>query len=302
MSFKHIKILILVLFVACYQFEDWEDVEESHSPVLNVFGLLSLDPDINSFVQVYRTTNLSENSQVFVGVDTFRYSSNSSEYYLDSLYEPASIIKDARVIVYSDKDTFKFNFVEFGWEDDFRINRYIDTSGLFIPQADSVYYLEIDVQGYDNVTGSLKMPPIPVLIDSATDDTIYTSESYSINWEPIEDLYGSLNGYLLDYVWICSAEFKRILLLDTGSYYRQVEFCEEVSLEDSFNENSDFQIKLTTMDNNYYQYFAMNDNLEYSNFLLDNSANSGKSCGISGGYGVFGGISSSSLYRIIVEN
>ena len=38
--------------------EVWEDVESDYDHVLNVFSVISLDPKLDSFVGLYRTTDL----------------------------------------------------------------------------------------------------------------------------------------------------------------------------------------------------------------------------------------------------
>ena len=43
----------------------WEEVESDYDHVLNVFGILNLDPGYSSFIGLYRTTNLNEVSQKF---------------------------------------------------------------------------------------------------------------------------------------------------------------------------------------------------------------------------------------------
>ena len=39
---------------------EWEDVTSDHDPVLNVFGLLSADSILTSFVRVHRTLDMEE--------------------------------------------------------------------------------------------------------------------------------------------------------------------------------------------------------------------------------------------------
>ena len=92
--------------------EEWEDIESNYDHVLNVLGIVSLDPGISSFVGLYRTTDLGEMSQIFVGVDTVWYDEENDIYHVDSIYEPAALIKDATVQISDGTNTFNFTFVE----------------------------------------------------------------------------------------------------------------------------------------------------------------------------------------------
>ena len=49
---------------------EWEDLESDFNHVLNVFGLINLDPGYPSYVGLYRTTDLNETSMNFVSADT----------------------------------------------------------------------------------------------------------------------------------------------------------------------------------------------------------------------------------------
>ena len=114
---KHIKsifVVFIIFFNGCAEGE-WELLEVDYEPVLNVFGLISLDPEVDSFVRVYRTTTLSEESEIFVGVDTFVF---GEEVYLDSIYEPAGLIKNAQVSIKANGTSIPFNFVpkQYSWE------------------------------------------------------------------------------------------------------------------------------------------------------------------------------------------
>ena len=78
MNFKYLyKIifagLILILSNCSFPEWEWEDLESDYDHVLNVMGMINLDPGNPSFIGLYRTTNLDELSQIFVGVDTVGY-------------------------------------------------------------------------------------------------------------------------------------------------------------------------------------------------------------------------------------
>ena len=176
---KHIQsifVAFIIFFNGCAEGE-WELLEVDYEPVLNVFGLISLDPEVDSFVRVYRTITLSEESEIFVGVDTFVF---GEEVYLDSIYEPAGLIKNAQVSIKANGTSIPFNFVpkQYSWEWNQK-NIYLDTLGTFTPKPGTTYLLNVTVPGYDSVKGELLTPEIPVLIDSLIQDTclLYTSPS-----------------------------------------------------------------------------------------------------------------------------
>ena len=99
-----LRILFSILLLSsCYKSTEWEDVTADYDPVLNVMGIISLDDNIDSFVGVYRTTELTETSLIFSGiVDTnwwYDYEEDTMYTWLDSLYEPAGFIDSAIVTV-----------------------------------------------------------------------------------------------------------------------------------------------------------------------------------------------------------
>ena len=64
-------LLFIIILNSCYKSTEWENVTADYDPVLNVMGIISLDGNIDSFVGVYRTTELTETSLIFSGnVDT----------------------------------------------------------------------------------------------------------------------------------------------------------------------------------------------------------------------------------------
>ena len=60
-------------------------------------------------------------------------------------------------------------------------------------------------------------------------------------------------------------------------------------------------IRLTAMDENYYDYFVVGESGEYSNALLNYPTTKGRSVGIQGGFGFFGSIASDRLLLKIVR-
>ena len=297
---KHLQSIIffLILFSNACEEGTWELLEVDYEPVLNVFGIISLDPEVDSFVRVYRTTNLSEESEIYVGIDTISF--DNEDYFID-IYEPAAIIKDAQVSIKGNGNSFSFNFVpkQYPWE--YKKNVYLDTLETFIPQPGTTYLLEVTAPGYDTVKGELLTPQIPTLIDSLIQDTISTKREYKILWKQLNEGKGYLTGRLDDqkenYVKGCEPDFDRVVDLQSGSYIVPVKLCEDQQF--LLDETQHFIIQLMTMDENYYNYFIRGEEGGYSNFLLNSGTTSGQSVGIEGGLGVFGSIATSRLYLIL---
>jgi len=119
--------LILLLPLGCTN-SNWENIDSNYDHLLNVIGIINLD-EINdgaseSFIGVYRTTNLDEKSQIFVSVDTLGYEYYESEndkegdedgfWVVDSIFVPAALIDDAIVIITDEQgNSTTFSFVEF---------------------------------------------------------------------------------------------------------------------------------------------------------------------------------------------
>ena len=302
--------------------EEWEDIESDYDHVLNVLGIVSLDSDVSSFIGLYRTTDLGDISQLFVGVDTIWY--DDDYFYLDSIYEPAALIKDAIVQLSDGVNTYDFSFVEseefydttlvniLGVDvavvDTFniRMNYYKDTTDTFHPQTGVTYQLTINSPNYDSVIGELTTPHFPVLIDSLIQDTISSRELYKIFWEKWDDsTRGFLSGNILgsDDFWgggsWCRSDFQRVVDLSDSLYTVPTEFCDETS---ESTETADYFIRLTAMDDNYYSYFVKGETEDYSNFLLNSSTTKGRSVGIEGGFGVFGAIASDAILKVILSD
>ena len=149
---------------------------------MNVFGLINIDEDYPSYIGLYRTTNLDEASQTLSYVDTLYWCDCDNDecwecddvqdgyWVVDSIYQPAALIKDAAVIIADDQgNNYEFSYIDkvtfidtiyfdttftfygytFDWDTTFydtnniHINFYIDTTGTFIPQPETNYNLSI---------------------------------------------------------------------------------------------------------------------------------------------------------------
>ena len=106
----------------------WENIDSNYDHILNVIGIINMNQTIDgnaeSFVGVYRTTNLDEKSQIFVRADTLGYEYYEDEnekegeedgfWIVDSIYVPAALIEDAAVIITDEQgNSTNFSFTEF---------------------------------------------------------------------------------------------------------------------------------------------------------------------------------------------
>jgi len=220
-------LLPILLLSSCYKSTEWEDVTADYDPVLNVMGIISLDDNIDSFVGVYRTTELTETSLIFSGiVDTswwYDYEEDTVYTWLDSLYEPAGVIDSAVVTIFTNTDTYVFEF-----DSDTRKYKY---SG-FTPSEETTYNLTIDVNGFDPVTGELITPSIPH-IDSSLYDTLPSSSTYSINWlnnQTTAD-YGILMGELVDSYAYCGGDFYEVVEFSSEEFTVFPQWCDPEEIE-----------------------------------------------------------------------
>ena len=292
---KYIQLyffIFAIFFTACEVDNNWEKIEADYDPELIVFGLISLDPEIDSFVKVYRTLELSEESEIIASTDTFQTDDST---YIFSNYEPAGLIKNAEVSITSNGTSIPFNFVSSQLFEREK-NHYLDTLGIFIPQPGTIYTLNISVPGYPLVKGELLTPIIPVLIDSLIQDTISIKRDYDIVWEKLNSGKGILTGRLggvkdgevSDSFIDCNPNLDRVVDIQEGSYKVLAKICDDPPLDIMLP----YKIGLMTMDDNYYQYFIKGEGSKYNNFLLGSETTAGYSVGIEGALGVFGSIAS----------
>ena len=239
MFFKIITGLYFLIFffpLGCTN-SSWEDIDSNYDHILNVIGIIDLDQTTSaseSFVGVYRTTNLDEKSQIFVRVDTLGYESYESEneeggfWIVDSIFVPAALIDNAEVIITDEQgNSSNFSFVEFEYLNfdttlfdtsyfefggtiftiidtleidtifSTRVNIYKDTTEQFVPLPNMEYKLSINAQGYDLVTGSLITPDYPVINKSLVQDTLSFLNEYEVSWQNSHVEYGLLIEQIL---------------------------------------------------------------------------------------------------------
>ena len=252
MNFKYILSILLpfILFNSCYKSTEWEDVTSDYDPVLNVIGIISLDDNVDSFVGVYRTTELTEVSMIFTGiVDTIEWEyRDEKEFWLDSLYEPAGFIDSAIVTISDGHKSYTFNFIEKELNTDPATNWLLDSINVrqykseeFSPFPNTTYFLTIEVKGFDPVTGELTTPPHPALESSQIPDILSAASAYEIIWNVNQETAekGLLTGNLIDSHVRCGGEFQTVIDFAWEGYTVFPGFCgpEEVIVGGVDNES-----------------------------------------------------------------
>lgn len=116
-----------ISFLGCTN-SSWENIDSNYEHLLNVIGIINLDQTNNgaseSFVGVYRTTNLDEKSQIFVRADTLGYEyfeekndddvNEEGFWIIDSIFVPAALIDNASVTITDEQgNSTIFSFIEF---------------------------------------------------------------------------------------------------------------------------------------------------------------------------------------------
>lgn len=231
-------MLPILLLNSCYKSTEWEEVTADYDPVLNVIGIISLDGNIENFVEVYPTIDLTSLSMELVGYDsTFIYYTGKrgeiedldGGWVIEEIFKPANIIDSATVQIFTETDTFLFNYDE-------NDGKYKNSD--FQPFPDSLYNLSVEVNGFDPVTGALITPSIPS-IDSTLIDTISSSSTYAINWDEQESgNHGLIMGELVDSYVYCGGNFYDVVEFASEEYTVFPQWCdpEQVSIGEIDND------------------------------------------------------------------
>ena len=321
-----ITLLSLLMFISCGNW-GWESIDTDNEEKLNIFGLISLDDSLESFVIVHKTLDTSGPDERTIGMDTIYY--NVYEWYnedtglfesdthwfeepwIQTISEPLYIVKDASVIISDGTQNFEFhrqppNLVsEYSyWRDDYLSDhaRYVDTTGLFIPQVNTKYSLTINTPDGLAISGSLTTPPRPVIYESTTIDTVSMRQPFQVSWVNDGDYTTVVaTGYSqYDYyneVYLCGMEQQSAVEPgDTTWTSRTDPYC----FEDFHNPDLvvAMDIRVRFVDESYDKYFVQGGGnpQDISNILIGEGG-IGEGFGIEGGFGVFGAISSSRIKR-----
>ena len=292
MRFIIISLLSFTLF-GCLISEpelEWEDVTSNHDPVLNVFGLLSADSILTSFVKVHRTLNMEE------AADSLTRDTIGGNIFIS--YVSRFIIRDAEVIVSNGENEYKFEYSDYS----FGLNGSLSESYQYqgndlYPQPGETWVLNVTTPEGLSVTGETIIPPLPQIFSEELPDSFQLDQTMEITWQPMIDNYQIMNiGNYLGYFgydeyygggFSCGLWQENIIKPEEASWTYRRDIC-DVSNNEEWDEDL-LLLNLMSMDNNYFDYFIKFGEVEFSSSTIGEGG-SGRSFGIDGGIGVFGSV------------
>jgi hypothetical protein len=318
-----ISLLLLLTIVSCGNW-GWEAIDTDNEEKLNIFGLISLDDSVSSFIIVHKTLDTAGPDAEIVGYDTIYY--DAWEWYNDdtgmferdtfwydppyitSLSESLYIVRDATVTVSDGSQTYSFirspqdrSGQNYWYRDIFSDpGIYLNTDGNFIPLPNTEYTLTITTPGGHHLSGSLTTPAIPRIRRSDLPDTLSINSLFDVTWNYNGDFNSTITTGFASQDWeryVCGiSQFGLMEPGDTTWTSSVDSWC----LEDNPNEDAvaPIGIRLRYLDANYYRYFLASDSeLEaISNFLIGEGS-VGTAYGVEGGFGVFGAMSADWISR-----
>jgi len=250
---------------------EWEDVTSDHESTLNIFGLISADSILTSFVRVHRT--------------------------LDMEAPPRFIIRDAEVVVSNGMNEYIFEYTDGPWDEDEVFQEvYLYPGNDLNPQPGETWTLNVTAPGGLSVTGETIVPPLPQIFNEELPDTFQLNQTMEITWQPLADNYQIMNvGNYLGYFgydddeFSCGLRQENIIKPEEESWtYRRDIF--DGNFDQECDENQFFlNLNLMSMDNNYFDYFIRFGEVEFSSSTIGEGG-SGRSFGIDGGIGIFGSV------------
>ncbi len=292
MSFRKniflLVIWIVSLYWGCvYPKPDWENVNSDHEPVLNVFGLISLDEKVKSFVDVRRTLSLDEKQTQSQGVD----------------FESKFLVKEAVVEISDGINTYTFNFIPYKPQDKqpggVYLDKYYDTTRTFIPQPNTLYTLKVTTEKWGRLTGEVVTPNFPEIVSESVPDTVYTKIPYTVKYRLNGDSFGKITTDVVR-GYFCGAEHQDIIYPGSSEWTTPPVNCSsDWSRPGGVTDSDTLEITLRTMDAQYYEYIIKESASEFVD-LLTGSGGTAKSIGVEGGYGVFGAITADRIFRVII--
>ena len=291
MRFIIISCLSFTLF-GCLSLEpelEWEDVTSDHDPVLNVFGLLSADSILTSFIRVHRTLDMEE------AADSLIRDTIGNNIFIN--YTSRFIIRDAEVIVTNGLNEYIFEYTDFSWnEDQVFQGVYLYSGNDLNPQPGESWTLNVTTPGGLSVTGETIIPPLPQISSEELPDSFQLDQTMEITWQPMVDNYQIMNiGNYLGYFgyddyygggFRCGLWQENIIKPEEESWTYRRDIC-DVNYYQEWDEDL-LLLNLMSMDNNYFDYFIRYGEVEFTSDFA--SGGSGRSFGIDGGIGVFGSV------------
>ena len=292
MRFIIISLLSFTLF-GCLSLApelEWEDVKSDHDPVLNVFGLLSADSILTSFVRVHRTLDMEE------AADSLTRDTIGGNTFIS--YTSRFIIRDAEVIVSNGENEFLFEYTDYSFDLNGSLSEVYQYQGDDLyPQPGETWTLNVTTPGGLSVTGETIIPPLPQISSEELPDSFQLDQTMDITWQPMADNYQIMNiGNYLGYFgyddyygggFSCGLWQENIIKPEEESWTYRRDICEE-SYDQEWDEDL-LLLNLMSMDNNYFDYFIRYGEVEFSSSTIGEGG-SGRSFGIDGGIGVFGSV------------
>jgi len=292
MRFIIISLLIFTLF-GCLSLApelEWEDVMSDHDPVLNVFGLLSADSILTSFVRVHRTLDMEETA------DSLTRDTIGGNIFIS--YTSRFIIRDAEVIVSNGENEFLFEYTDYSFDLNGSLSEVYQYQGDDLyPQPGETWTLNITTPGGLSVTGETIIPPLPQISSEELPDSFQLDQTMDITWQPMADNYQIMNiGNYLGYFgyddyygggFSCGLWQENIIKPEEESWTYRRDICDE-SYDQEWDEDL-LLLNLMSMDNNYFDYFIKFGEVEFSSSTIGEGG-FGRSFGIDGGIGVFGSV------------
>ena len=292
MRFIIISLLSFTLF-GCLSLApelEWEDVKSDHDPVLNVFGLLSVDSILTSFVRVHRTLDMEE------AADSLTRDTIGGNTFIS--YTSRFIIRDAEVIVSNGENEFLFEYTDYSFDLNGSLSEVYQYQGDDLyPQPGETWTLNITTPGGLSVTGETIIPPLPQISSEELPDSFQLDQTMDITWQPMADNYQIMNiGNYLGYFgyddyygggFSCGLWQENIIKPEEESWTYRRDICEE-SYDQEWDEDL-LLLNLMSMDNNYFDFFIRFREVEFSSSTIGEGG-SGRSFGIDGGIGVFGSV------------
>jgi hypothetical protein len=292
MRFIIISLLSFTLF-GCLSLApelEWEDVKSDHDPVLNVFGLLSADSILTSFVRVHRTLDMEE------AADSLTRDTIGGNTFIS--YTSRFIIRDAEVIVSNGENEFLFEYTDYSFDLNGSLSEVYQYQGDDLyPQPGETWTLNITTPGGLSVTGETIIPPLPQISSEELPDSFQLDQTMDITWQPMADNYQIMNiGNYLGYFgyddyygggFSCGLWQENIIKPEEESWTYRRDICDE-SYDQEWDEDL-LLLNLMSMDNNYFDYFIKFGEVEFSSSTIGEGG-FGRSFGIDGGIGVFGSV------------
>ena len=269
---------------------EWEDVTSDHEPVLNVFGLLSTDSILTSFVRVHRTLDMEE------AADSLTRDTIGGNIFIS--YTSRFIIRDAEVIVSNGENEFLFEYTDYSFDLNGSLSEAYQYQGDDLyPQPGETWTLNVTTPGGLSVTGETIIPPLPQISSEELPDSFQLDQTMEITWQPMADNYQIMNiGNYLGYFgyddyygggFSCGLWQENIIKPEEESWTYRRDIC-DVNYYQELDEDL-LLLNLMSMDNNYFDYFIRFGEVEFSSSTIGEGG-SGRSFGIDGGIGVFGSV------------